>query len=900
MSYSYETMERGSKTLANQSNVWFYPRIRVVPQSEYSYWGITETDCLVFDTYFFSNSTWTNGGALKEDLVTSSTQLPKKVYYVNKTTNTTKEAEAIGYSPENGSWYQSVWIKPAVVKCITSKGYITSITCSTVRSSSKEYYMGVHPTSPVDVSEIEDEFLPDEETSETLKWRYTHTYNGTDCADGSFNDTYYRFKKYPKLTSYENITYFLWKSCDKIYNYRKFYFIVPIGCQISFGIQALDFWAYGGWNGAGSQNSLILAKDFLFNNDYITFRKGYNNLGTISYDWDISLGKLISSKMTLIDTSANNETDRGLSTDNKAWYVSGQTSYAYGWEVAISNPVTLVGLNTSTGSYTQLKDYSPEFEVLEDGSLTDYYNFYTPILVSGTGKNIINFGSPQLRYAWAGGKKTGYSAYYAYLNQNCISSCGCSLSYKNNQLVGMDGTTVVDNISISSDIFGKSTLSGSIKVTNNHDSTGLYKIRAYNSVNVACDGSTVTIPAFSTATLTPYSNDLGIDYTYTYKVMCTYISETAVEIIPHTATISNERTMISIDSRYNSSYYSASWIYYYGNVNYIIKNDTATGTFSCNKILYNAPSKIVAKGASYWHQRGTAYRTGYSIYDGSWTTTRKDYSYDPTVFSSSTGSSYKSAPDITIDTEKWRSNQIHYGAYFFVDYYTLEAPAIISSSDSGYDKKITIKNYNPVTLDLYYGYFKRKTAAKGQDCTTAWASAGSLAPNGTTTITFYDQSGTDDYICQVGFMLGSKSNYYIWRCRAINDGNNSIHYDKYGNEQKDSNNKYIDYTFDMSYYASGKAPVIARCEDGGWYKRKVYVYNPNSSSMSITYSSKKSNSMNSFTNGSATTTIAGFSIVCLPTIEDVSGTSDKYIVVYGNGIYVNIKEDNISYFPTVL
>jgi hypothetical protein len=29
--------------------------------------------------------------------------------------------------------------------------------------------MGANPTSPVDVSEIEDDFLPEEETSETLK-----------------------------------------------------------------------------------------------------------------------------------------------------------------------------------------------------------------------------------------------------------------------------------------------------------------------------------------------------------------------------------------------------------------------------------------------------------------------------------------------------------------------------------------------------------------------------------------------------------------------------------------------------------------------------------------------------------------------------------------------------------
>lgn len=894
MSYSYETMGGGSRSLANQSNVWFYPRIRVVPQSEYSYWGITETDGLVFDTYFFSNSTWSNGGGLKEDLVTSGTQLPKKVYYIDETTNTTKEAEAIGFSPE-GSWYQSVWIKPAVVKCITSKGYITSITCNVARSSSQEYYMGVHPTSPVDVSEVEDDFLPDEETSETLKWRYTHTYNGTDCADGSFNDTYYYFKKYPESTSFETVTYFLWRSCDKIYNYRKFYFIVPIGCQISFGIQALDFWAYGGWDNLSCQSDLILAKDFLFNDDYITFRKGYNNLKKVGYEWDISRGNLISNKMTLAGTTASCCTDRGTSTNNKAWYVSGQTSYAYGWEVAISNPVTLVGLNTSTGSYTSLKDYSPEFEVREDNSLLDYYNFYSSTIVSGTKKNIINFGSPQLRYAWAGGKKTGYNTYYAYLNKNCISSCGCSLSYKDNQLSGMDGTTIADNISISSDVLGKSTLSGSITVTNNHDSTGQYKIRAYNSVNVACDGSTVTIPAFSSATLTPYSSDLGIDYTYTYEVMCTYISETAVEIIPHTATISNKRTMISIDSRYNSSYYSASQIYYFGNVYYITKNNTATSTFSCNKILYNDPSKIVAKGKSYWHQRGIAYRTGYSIYNGSWTTTRGDYSYDPTVFSSETGSYYKSTPDITINTKDWRSDQIHYGAYFFVDSYTLDAPTIVSSSNSGYDKQMSIKNNNPIALDLYYGYFKRKTSANGQDCTTVWVSAGSLASGGTTTITFYDQPGLDDYICQVGFMLGNKSNYYIWRCRAVNDGDNSIHYDQYGKKQTDSN-----YTFDMSYYASNKAPVIARCEDGTWYKRKVYVYNPNSSSMSITYSSKKSNSMNSFTNGSATTTIAGFSIVCLPIIEDVGGTSDKYIVVYGNNTYVNIKEDDMSYFPTVL
>lgn len=195
---------------------------------------------------------------------------------------------------------------------------------------------------------------------------------------------------------------------------------------------------------------------------------------------------------------------------------------------------------------------------MEDGSLQDYYNFYSSTIVSGSGKNIINFGSPQLRYAYTGEKKTGYNEYYAYLNQNCLSSCGCSLSYKDNQRDGMDGTTIADNISISSDTLGKSTLSGSITVTNNHDSAGIYKIRAYNAVNVACDGSAVTIPAFSKATLIPYSSDIGIDYTYNYKVMCTYISETAVEIIPHTATISNTRTMISIDSRYDSAYYSAS------------------------------------------------------------------------------------------------------------------------------------------------------------------------------------------------------------------------------------------------------------------------------------------------------------------------------------------------------
>lgn len=29
--------------------------------------------------------------------------------------------------------------------------------------------MGSHPTSPVDVSEVEDDLLPEEETSETLK-----------------------------------------------------------------------------------------------------------------------------------------------------------------------------------------------------------------------------------------------------------------------------------------------------------------------------------------------------------------------------------------------------------------------------------------------------------------------------------------------------------------------------------------------------------------------------------------------------------------------------------------------------------------------------------------------------------------------------------------------------------
>lgn len=899
MSYNYSTWGSGSKKLADHSNVWFYPRIRVVPQSEYSYWGITETDCLVFDTYFFSNSTWTNGGGLKEDVITSGTQLPKTVYYTDETTNTTKEAKAIGFSSNEGSWYQSVWIKPAVVKCITSKGYITSITCNQSRSSGKEYYMGIHPTSPVDVSEIEDEFIPEEETSETLKWRYTHTYDGTDCADGSLNDTYYWYNKYPNSTTTNFVTYFLWKSCDKIYQYRKFYFIVPIGCQISFGIQALDFWAYGGWNSVSAQNDLILAKDFLFNDDYITFRKGYNNLQAISYEWEVSKGNLVSSKRTLLSSAANDAMDYGVSTSNKAWYVSGQTSYAYGWEVAISNPVTLVGLNTSTGSYTILKNYSPEFEVLEDGSLEDYYNFYTPLLVSGTGKNIINFGSPQLRYTYAGGKKTGYSSYYAYLNQNCISSCGCSLSYKDSQQNGMDGTTITDNVSISSDVEGDSKLSGSVTVVNNHDSPGTYKIRAYNSASVACDGNAVTIPAFGKATLTPYSDSIGINYTYTYKVMCTNISETNVEIIPYSKVISNTRTMTSIDSRYHNSYYSASWIYYYGNTYYIIKNDTATSTFTCNKILYNEPSKIVAKGRSYGHYRGTAYRTGYSLYNGSWTTTRNDYEYNPAVFSSATSSYYESTSDVTINTSNWQSATMN-GAYFFVESCTLDAPAIISSSDSGYDKKITIKNYNPITLDLYYGYFKRKTSAKGQDCTTAWVSAGSLAPNETTTITFYDQPGLDDYICQVGFMLGNKSNYYIWRCRAINDGNNSIHYNKYGEEQKDSNNNYIDYVFDMSYYASGKGPVIARCEDGGWYKRKVYVYNPNSSSMSITYSSKKSNSMNSFTNGSATTTIAGFSIVCLPTIEDVSGTSDKYIVVYGNNTYVNIKEDDMSYFPTVL
>ena len=72
----------------------------------------------------------------------------------------------------------------------------------------------------------------------------------------------------------------------------------------------------------------------------------------------------------------------------------------------------------------------------------------------------------------------------------------------------------------------------------------------------------------------------------------------------------------------------------------------------------------------------------------------------------------------------------------------------------------------------------------------------------------------------------------------------------------------------MSYYASGKNPVIARCQKNGDH-RYIYVYNPNSSTMSITYSSKKSNSMNSFTNGSASTTIAGFSLVKL-FVEDVS------------------------------
>lgn len=106
--------------------------------------------------------------------------------------------------------------------------------------------MGARPVNPDKYYEAEDTFESDE-TSETLKWHAATQYSTSNTPSGDYNDSYYYFLRYAdSSTTTPTITYFLRQSVDKIYNYRKFYFIVPIGCNLSFGIEALDFLAYNG------------------------------------------------------------------------------------------------------------------------------------------------------------------------------------------------------------------------------------------------------------------------------------------------------------------------------------------------------------------------------------------------------------------------------------------------------------------------------------------------------------------------------------------------------------------------------------------------------------------------------------------------------------------------------
>ena len=127
-----------------------------------------------------------------------------------------------------------------------------------------------------------------------------------------------------------------------------------------------------------------------------------------------------------------------------------------------------------------------------------------------------------------------------------------------------------------------------------------------------------------------------------------------------------------------------------------------------------------------------------------------------------------------------------------------------------------------------------------------------------------------------------------------------------------------DYTYDLSLNTNNSAfqiwftysttllvaPIIQKCVDAGSWKRTITVYNPNPVSLTLGYTSNKTNSKTSANSGWETTTMSAYGTSSF-TISDQSGYSDEWIIcgfqMYNGGYYCNtIDEDVTSGTPNVV
>lgn len=745
MGYSYDNPSGGGlRSLNSDSNVWFYPKIRLVPSSEYSFWGISDTNCLVFDTYFGSNISWTRNGPAGDP--EDTTKPPRRIYYKDETTGTTKEAVAVGYAPYDSSGtrhYQSVWVKPQVIKCITSKSYIITIALDSLPDSG-DYYMGTNPIIP---TEQDDLFFDDNKLS--FPWHLDDFTSSTKTSPVAWTDSYFYTKKFQK-TRY--ITYCLSKQVSNIYKYRTFYFIVPTGCHMVCGLRALDFWAYNGHDLAFST-----WKDWKDTDRAYEGAQGYYS--KIDYSVNEESGGILGD----YDTIFNFSTDFQHSISTTKLYDSSATK-SDRWAGGFNNIEALSGY--SSGNFSTYKYAKAGFDV-RDGTLTWYYSGHPTC--SGT---TINFGEPYNRYM----KLVAESSvgYYGYVYKDCESLYGCTLAYNTKSTTGMKDTTVTESTSFSSE----GSFSGTTTIQSDHDSSAYYRIiiwyysfggswtRSGNPSEGWCDAMSSKTYSYSGSSATsPY---------YLIQAVCTNISETElgeVDIYEHQ--YSNPSAIIGVDTSMNTDYISNVTLYYNsGSSSSKISNSSTYQPTTYNYPVWYVGSvtKITSNTKNWSHScrqysRCVCY---YRNYNGGWSSLTGTWKYETDRFGSSSDTATWWDDDVTL-TCNWNSNGIREQVYFTTDYAWISSPTITKCVDAGkWKRTITVYNPNPISLTL--GYTNDKTSSK-TSANSGWSTT-TLSGYSYTTLAITDQDGFHDNWILCGFQVGNS----VFYCNTIDEDPGSVNY----------------------------------------------------------------------------------------------------------------------------
>ena len=751
MGYSYgDPTGGGKRRYATKSNVWFYPKIRLVPSSEYSFWGINDTNCLVFDTYFGSNISWTrNGPAGNPD---STVKPPRKVFFKDEAAGTTKEAVSVGYATRDSNNilnYQSVWVKPQVVKCTTAKGYILTVSLHYLPYDEGDYYMGPSAIIP---AEQEDLFFDDDKLS--YPWHledFTSKYISTNTVD--WNNSFFLGYRYDM----KNITYCLYKEVSDIYKYRTFYFIVPTGCRMCVGLRGLDFWAYNG-NGI---NYFYTWNDLKDNNWAYAYVQGYYDELNISGNSE--LGGYIGDYNTIIGYSDDSQPH--IASNSKLYNSS--SSKLNAWEGGLCNIKGLSGY--SSGSYSDWLYALSQFTV-RDGELTWYYNNH-PTCSGMT----INYGEPYNRYMYL--PNPCIWGNYAYVYKDCESLYGCTLAYNTESTSGMKDTSLTWNVmSATASTDGSHSLTYSWTINNQHDSSGTYQTRFWirsasiatgSTYDISSTDSSIIIGDFSSGSKSS-TKGLNISPSYLIEVICTKISETDISnVVVGSYTFTNSKNCIAIDASYYSNCYSYSTIYYNnGDSSATITNTTSSSSPSWGtypKWYVGKITKISTYTKSYSHS--CRYASRVACYtrsnSGSWSYSYGSYKYPATSFSSysSTASWYDN--DYTYDLSL-NTNNSAFQIWFTYSTTLLVAPIIQKCVDAGsWKRTITVYNPNPVSLTL--GYTSNKTNSK-TSANSGWETT-TMSAYGTSSFTISDQSGYSDEWIICGFQMYN-GGYY---CNTIDE-----------------------------------------------------------------------------------------------------------------------------------